>query len=110
MPSKSRKIASRQAEIGRRKRGPKSASSGSVINRPLLATDDSIPVDSADDSIMPSPVSPTVIRPSAPSDPKLSGTNLRRAVNPYIWSEIRYIGLLSLIIFIVLGALKAILG
>lgn len=110
MPNKSRKIASKQAQLAQRKRRTKSASSDSVTNKPFVATDDSISADSGDESITSGPVSPTAIRPSWPPEPKLSGSNLRRAVNPHIWSEIRYIGLLSLAIFIVLGVLKAILG
>ena len=104
MPSKSKKVASKQTQIGQKKRRPKSPSNVPANDTP---TDYQVAVESPSGSAVLDPTGSAVV-----SSPERLSSRLTipRPVNRHVWSEIRYIGGLSLIVFIILGALTTVIG
>ena len=127
MPKNSRRIAARQAELGQRKRKahkqPPHADSHSTQGQqgpamPRAAQPEASSPEASQDAreIGTSAVSrpaPQVAHQDAPvirvqrSAPTLSANT--GAVNPYIWPEIRRIGALSGVVFVILGVLTVFL-
>ena len=105
MPNKSRKIASKQAQIGQRKRRSKPTANVSVNDGHSISTNYEV-AGSSSDPVLPNPIGHTAVSPTPIHSP---APTVSRAVNRHIWSEIRYIGGLSLIIFIIMGALTTVI-
>ena len=105
MPNKSRKIASKQAQIGQRKRRSKSTSNVSANDGHSISPNYEV-AGASRDPVLPNPIGHTAVSPKAIPSPT---PTVSRAVNRHIWSEIRYIGGLSLIIFIIMGALTTVM-
>ncbi len=106
MPNKSRKIASKQAQIGHRKRKPKSTSSVSANDGSAISPNYEVAVGSSSVPDLLDPIRHTAV---SSADILSSRPNVPKAVNRHIWSEIRYIGGLSLIIFIIMGTLTTVI-
>ena len=106
MPNKSRKVASKQAQIGQRKRRLKPISNVSANDGSSISPNYEVAVGSHRDPALPNPTGNTVVSPIDIPSPR---PTVPRTVNRYIWSEIRYIVGLSLIIFIIMGALTTVI-
>ena len=111
MPNKSRRVAAKQAELGQRKRRASKHSSSVEAHIPIVQASAATSVDRPTAAI-PSEASAPATAPDIPRvvpQQRLSHTADPRSINPYIWPEIRRIGIITGPILIILAVLTVVL-
>ena len=113
MPNKSRRVASKQAELRERKRRAPKHHSGVEASMPVARVETAVPGTTPGAT----PATPTV-ETHAPRTPdaRRSVIQERRAPvpaarthNPYIWPEIKRIGIITALVFMILAVLTVVL-
>lgn len=117
MPRKSRRVAAKQAELGQKKRRASKHHTGVEASLPVVR--EGVPVGAAPASTA------TVTRQEAAAPAVSAGTPettrpapaarqapvaAARTNNPYVWPEMKRIGIITGLIVIILGVLTAVLG
>ncbi len=111
MPKKSRRVAAKQAELGQRKRRAAKHPSGVEAQVPIAQVGAATRVETPTAAIpteasapTPAPDIPRVVpqeRPTPAAAP--------RTLNPYVWPEIRRIGIITGLILMILAVLTVLL-
>lgn len=104
MPKKSRRVAVRQAELSQKKRRGAKHPSGDEAQAPIAQVGASAHVErprAAIPSEAPGPDIPRRVPQERPAAPY--------ALNPYIWPEIKRIGLLTGLVLVILAVLTVVL-
>ncbi len=114
MPKKSRRVAVRQAELGQRKRrlhraGTQAADQGpeAQVSAPTVQSTEPIAATSEATAVSQIAVVPETPR-SAPQ-PAPAPTTAARAAAPYMWPELRRIGVIAGLMLVILAVLTAVL-
>ena len=117
MPRKSRRVAAKQAELGQKKRRASKHHTGVEASLPTVR--EGVPVGAAPTSTATvtrqetaaptvSAGTPAATRP-APSA-RQAPVATARTHNPYVWPEMKRIGIITGLIVVILGVLTAVLG
>ena len=117
MPRKSRRVAAKQAELGQKKRRASKHHAG--VEASLPAVREGVPVGAAASSTATTTRQETAApaisagtqettrpAPSARQAPSAAA----RTHNPYVWPEMKRIGIITGLIVVILGVLTAVLG
>ena len=119
MPRKSRRVAAKQAELGQKKRRASKHHAGVEASLPTAREDASAPVAAAasstatatrQETAVPavSAGTPEATRP-APADRRAPAA-ATRTHNPYVWPEIKRIGVITGLMIVILAVLTVVLG
>ena len=117
MPRKSRRVAAKQAELGQKKRRASKHHAG--VEASLPAAREGVPVGAAASSTATatrqetaapavSAGTPEATRP-APADRRAPAA-ATRTHNPYVWPEIKRIGVITGLMIVILAVLTVVLG
>lgn len=107
MPKKSRRVAVKQAELGQRKRRVAKDPSGDEAHVPTAQAKAAVGVEA--------PRAATPSRATAPDMPRRvpqerpAPAVAPRAVNPYIWPELKRIGSITGLVMVILAVLTVVL-
>lgn len=107
MPKKSRRVAVKQAELGQRKRRAAKHPSGDEAHVPTVQVEAAVGVEA------PRAANPS--RATAPNMPRRAPLErpapavVPRAVNPYIWPELKRIGSITGLVVAILAVLTVVL-
>ena len=110
MPKKSRRVAAKQAELGQRKRRAPKHPAGVEAQEPTQAAYGEDPAVE-----VPRAAIATVAPARAPDLPRVvpqerpATAAAPRTVNPYIWPEIRRIGIITALVLVILAVLTVLL-
>ena len=112
MPKKSRRVAVRQAELGQRKRrfhraGAQAQGPATQVSAPTVQSTEPIAATSEAQAIPQAASVPETPR-SAPQ-PAHTPTTTARAAAPYMWPELRRIGVITGLMLVILAVLTAVL-
>ena len=117
MPRKSRRVAAKQAELGQKKRRASKHHAGVEASLPTVregapvgASPASTATATRQETAAPAvaAAAPAATRP-APSA-RQAPVAAARTHNPYVWPEMKRIGIITGLIIIILGVLTAVLG
>ena len=117
MPRKSRRVAAKQAELGQKKRRASKHHAG--VEASLPAAREGAPVGAAASSTATATrqesAAPAVSAGTAESarpvpTARQAPSAATRTHNPYVWPEIKRIGVITGLIIVILGVLTAVLG
>ena len=115
MPRKSRRVAAKQAELGQKKRRASKHHTGVEASLPTVR--EGVPVGAAPTSTATvtrqetaapavSAATPAATRPAARQAPVAAA----RTHNPYVWPEMKRIGIITGLIVIILSVLTVVMG
>jgi hypothetical protein len=112
MPKKSRRVAVRQAELGQRKRrfhraGAQAQGPATQVSAPTVQSTEPIAATSEAQAVPQAASVPETLR-SAPQ-PAPAPTTAARAAAPYMWPELRRIGVITGLMLVILAVLTAVL-
>jgi hypothetical protein len=112
MPKKSRRVAVRQAELGQRKRrfhraGAQAQGPATQVSAPIVQSTEPIAATSEAQAVPQAASVPETPR-SAPQ-PAPAPTTAARAAAPYMWPELRRIGVITGLMLVILAVLTAVL-
>ena len=112
MPKKSRRVAVRQAELGQRKRrfhraGAQAQGPATQVSAPTVQSTEPIAVTSEAQAVPQAASVPETPR-SAPQ-PAHTPTTAARAAAPYMWPELKRIGVIAGLMLVILAVLTAVL-
>lgn len=113
MPKKSHRIAAKQAELGQRKRRAPKTASRVVVGSPAEHGSDDNSIEMESEPLTPTIYSHEIANPSAPtriSQRRPPQTTNIQTYNPYIWTEVQRIGIITVLVFIILAVLTITLG
>ena len=111
MPKKSRRVAVKQAELGQRKRRAAKHPSGVEAQVPIAQVGAATRVEGPTEATpteAPAPIRPPDI-PKLATQERPAPTAAPRTLNPYIWPEIKRIGVITGLILIILAVLTVVL-
>ena len=118
MARKSRRVAAKQAELGQRKRRASKHHSGVEASLPAVR-DEPPPVGAPatatatrTETAAPAAATATLEapRPAAASTQRRAPIAASRTHNPYVWPEIKRIGVITALIVVILGVLTVVMG
>ncbi len=112
MPKKSRRVAVRQAELGQRKRrfhraGAQAQGPATQVSAPTVQSTEPIAATSEAPAVPQAASVPETPR-SAPQ-PAHTPTTAARAAAPYMWPELKRIGVIAGLMLVILAVLTAVL-
>jgi hypothetical protein len=112
MPKKSRRVAVRQAELGQRKRrfhraGAQAQGPATQVSAPTVQSTEPIAATSEAQAVPQAASVPETPR-SAPQ-PAPAPTTAARVAAPYMWPELRRIGVITGLMLVILAVLTAVL-
>ena len=119
MARKSRRVAARQAELGQKKRRASKHHAGTEASLPAVRDDVSVPsraAASATATAIPQDAAAPRVSTGTPEAPRPVTAERRepaaaaRTHNPYVWPEIKRIGVITGVILVILGVLTVVLG
>ena len=110
MPKKSRRVAVRQAELGQRKRrsnraGAQAQGPEAQVSAPIVQSTEPIAATSEAPAVPQAASVPETPR----SVPQPAHTPAARAAAPYMWPELRRIGVITGLMLVILAVLTAVL-
>ena len=110
MPKKSRRVAVRQAELGQRKRrsnraGAQAQGPEAQVSAPIVQSTESIAATSDAPAVLQAAAVPETPR----SAPQPAPTPATRVAAPYMWPELRRIGVIAGLMLVILAVLTAVL-
>ena len=111
MPKKSRRVAVKQAELGQRKRRAPKHQSGVEAQEPIAQVGAATRVEGPTEAIPTEAAAPTV----GPDIPRVvprerpNSAAAPRPLNPYIWPEIKRIGVITGLVLMILAVLTVLL-
>ena len=119
MPRKSRRVAAKQAELGQKKRRASKHHAGVEASLPTARVDASAPIGASASSTATATRQETAAPAASAGTPETTRpaptarqtpAAAARTHNPYIWPEIKRIGVITGLIVVILGVLTAVLG
>ena len=119
MPRKSRRVAAKQAELGQRKRRASKHHAGVEASLPVVRDEVSAPTRPAasatatatrQETAAPAASTAASAAPRPAPAARQAPAAAARTNNPYVWPEIKRIGLLSGLMMVILAVLTVVLG
>ena len=119
MARKSRRVAAKQAELGQRKRKAAKHNTGVEASLPAArettyasggATATSTTAAAPAETAAPNAATATLAAPRPVPAERRAPAAASRTVNPYIWPEIKRIGIITGFIVVILGVLTVVMG
>ncbi len=118
MPRKSRRVAAKQAELGQRKRKASKHHPGVEASLPAVRDAVAAPVEASatataarpETAAAPAAATATLEAPRPAAAERRAPVAATRTHNPYVWPEIKRIGVITGFIVVILGVLTVVMG